>query len=53
MYGAYKKYIKTICLNTGATLYEFVIEFPIDDINKVLDKMKTALKSSQFTYFFI
>jgi selenocysteine lyase/cysteine desulfurase len=52
MYGAYKKFIKEICLQTGATLYEFLIEFPIQDINKVLDKMKTVLKSSPFTYAF-
>ncbi|CAF1330197.1 unnamed protein product, partial [Didymodactylos carnosus] len=42
MYGAYKEYFKEICLNTGTKLYEFLIEFPIDDINKVIDKMKIA-----------
>ncbi|CAF4237096.1 unnamed protein product, partial [Rotaria magnacalcarata] len=52
MYGAYKKFIKKICLNTGAQLYEFSIDFPINDINKVIDKMKIALKSHQFTYAF-
>ncbi|CAF0980372.1 unnamed protein product [Adineta steineri] len=52
MYGAYKKYLKKICLETGAKLYEFSIEFPIDDINKVLDKIKFVLKSNKFTYAF-
>lgn len=52
MYGAYKKYIKKICSNTGATLYEFLIEFPIDGISTVIDKMQIALKSSRFTYAF-
>jgi len=52
MYGAYKKYIKALCLNTGAKLYEFLTEFPIDDINKFLNKMKMVLKSSKFTYAF-
>lgn len=52
MYGAYKKFLKQLCSNIGAKLYEFFIEFSIDDINKVVDKMKIALKSSQFTYAF-
>jgi len=52
MYGAYKKYIKEICLKTRAKLYEFSIEFPINDISKVIDKIKIALKSSKFTYAF-
>lgn len=52
MYGAYKKYIKEICLRTGAILYEFVIEFPIDDISKVMEKMKLALRSTPFNYAF-
>ena len=52
MYGAYKKYIKQICSATGAKVCEFLIEFPIDDISKVIDQMKTVLKSTQFTYAF-
>ena len=52
MYGAYKKYIKNICSNTGAKFFECLIEFPIDDINKVMEKIKIDLKSSSFTYAF-
>lgn len=52
MYGAYKKYVKEICLQTGAILHEFVIDFPIDDISKVLEKMKLTLQSTPFTYAF-
>ncbi|UJR07264.1 hypothetical protein I4U23_011552 [Adineta vaga] len=52
MYGAYKKLLHKICLETGAKFYEFIIEFPIDDINKLLDEMKLILKSSEFTHAF-
>ena len=52
MFGAYKKYIKKICSNTSAPLYEFLVEFPIDDISQVIDKTQIVLKSSRFTYAF-
>ncbi|CAF1276441.1 unnamed protein product [Adineta ricciae] len=52
MYGAYKKFLKSLCSQTGAELYEFSIKFPLNDLDETINQMKIVLKSQRFTYAF-